>query len=246
MRTEWTRLDELIGEQERYDVACRKCPKFSALFRSCTVPIGSKLRACICASAELHLRRAAGATVLEVGCGESSFVRACVEAVGGHWVGLDPRAGKGSHHSSRSVGGQVAHLPFSDGAFAAVVGTQTIEHWEDPTSPVKDCDYRSAMEEVYRVLRPGGWIYFDAPVHLHGASEFILGDLEKIRSIFSFQEWEGLRVLTWRKRFAPLRPALPKKDEVEEWPGIIDAELIPGLRRQPMYVVAITANKPGR
>lgn len=45
-----------------------------------------------------------------------------------------------------------ASLPFRDGAFAWVVSTGAIHHWSTP---------RTALEEIYRVLVPGGsaWIY---------------------------------------------------------------------------------------
>jgi len=43
--------------------------------------------------------------------------------------------------------GDVASLPFPDASFDAVVSTFSLHHWQNPTK---------GLEEIYRVLRPGG------------------------------------------------------------------------------------------
>ncbi len=51
--------------------------------------------------------------------------------------------------------GSAAELPFADGEFDLVISTLSFHHWKQP---------EQALDEVYRVLRPGGeaWIY-DVP-----------------------------------------------------------------------------------
>jgi SAM-dependent methyltransferase len=43
--------------------------------------------------------------------------------------------------------GDVASLPFADASFDAVVSTFSLHHWQNPAK---------GLEEIYRVLRPGG------------------------------------------------------------------------------------------
>jgi SAM-dependent methyltransferase len=229
------------------EVACAACPKLARRPARCTVPFGSRLRSCICASSELHLRVPPGARVLEIGCGESSFARAVIESSGGRWVGLDPRAGKAGKDSVRSVGGLVQRLPFQGASFDAVCGTQTLEHWEDPLAPHGKLGYASTLAEIWRVLRPGGWIYLDAPIHLHGASEFVRGDLAAIRAIFAHQPWQGLRFTSWRRLHEPLAAHRAPAHERERWPRIVggDRKLLARLARQAAWILAIRAAKPG-
>lgn len=58
--------------------------------------------------------------------------------------------------------GDVAHLPFPDGAFDLIVSSMSQHHWND---------VRGGIREVRRVLRPGGraWIY-DARIALYRAT----------------------------------------------------------------------------
>jgi SAM-dependent methyltransferase len=182
--------------------------------------------------------------VLEIGCGESSFLRSCVESIGGEWIGIDPRAGKNSRESARSIGAQVAYLPFAENSFDIVAGTQTVEHWEDPLTPVKDCSYPKAMKEIRRVLKPGGMVYLDAPMHMHGAPEFILGDIEAIKKVFAYDPWDSLRYLTWRKDCSPLKPSYPVNRQTERWPAILGEKYSPSLKLEQIYLIAFSARKP--
>jgi SAM-dependent methyltransferase len=243
---DWNAL-ELDPRLALQDVPCTSCPKLALFPARCTMPHGSRLRACISASTELHLRGAADQLVLEVGCGESSFARAVVEAAGGRWVGLDARPGKGGKRSVRSIAGRVQRLPFASAAFDVVCGTQTIEHWTDPATPDSAAEPGIFLDEIYRVIKPGGWIYFDAPIHLHGSIEFVRGDLALIRRRFARHPWENLRMLSWRRVHAPLAPHFAPQVERARWEEFLPelgADERAAIAERPAWILAIRAEKP--
>jgi ubiquinone/menaquinone biosynthesis C-methylase UbiE/uncharacterized protein YbaR (Trm112 family) len=234
-------------EGDMRDVPCRLCPKFRSFPPHCIVPIGSRLRACVCASIEYNFHDVRGERVLEVGCGENPFTRTVVEHAGGEWIGLDPRAGKEGRKSVRNVGGEAQHLPFADGSFDIVMGVQTIEHWDRSQGANSKQEYMEGLSEVWRAVRPGGSIYFDAPIHLHGSPDFIRGNFEGIRRIFSYHPWENVQLVTWRKNHSPLRKKIASKIDRSKWPDIFhhDKAILSELKGKSSYVVAITAQKPG-
>ena len=45
------------------------------------------------------------------------------------------------------IGGSASHIPFKDKAFDMVISTGSIHHWKNPVA---------GLNEVYRVLKPGG------------------------------------------------------------------------------------------
>ena len=245
LASEWNDFSPVL-RGDIWEVSCRRCPKYRAFPPRCTVPVGSRLRSCVCASIEYHLRNVQDKLVLEIGCGENPFARRVIEQGGGRWLGLDPRPGSRGRLSTRSVAGQVKYLPFADAGFDAVVGIQTIEHWEDKYAEVEDCDYGAALSEVWRVLRPGGFVYFDAPIHLHGAPAFIIGDTERIKQIFSTRPWTNMRMLSWRRFHRPLRKKVAPRKERDRWPEVLghDQTLLKSLRGMSAWVLAIRAEKP--
>lgn len=100
-------------------------------------------------------------TILDVGCGDGQIGRALMRAHGSQVVGIDPTWNQITVAKERSVleDGSVMsvaragadRLPFADGSFDAVVACLVFEH-------IREVD--SAIEEVARVLRPGGRFSF--------------------------------------------------------------------------------------
>jgi 2-polyprenyl-6-hydroxyphenyl methylase/3-demethylubiquinone-9 3-methyltransferase len=108
-------------------------------------------------SATLARHAAAGARVLDLGCGEGPFVR-MLSGAGYRAAGCDiaqgalTRAGKGAY---ARIGDTLA-LPFRDSAFDAVWCTEVIEHVMEPLR---------LLSEASRVVKPGGVVVTTTPYH---------------------------------------------------------------------------------
>lgn len=95
---------------------------------------------------------ASAGRVLEVGTGEGQVARALVEAGCRFVVGVDPTAAQVLEAARRGGGPRFARaaaeeLPFASATFDAVVVCLVFEHLDD---------LDTALDEVARVLRPGG------------------------------------------------------------------------------------------
>jgi SAM-dependent methyltransferase len=97
--------------------------------------------------------------VLEIGCGTGEYTRPLAAATPATVVAVDvtPSALRIARVSLpvnvRLSGADVEHLPFSDGAFDAVVGNAVLHHLR------LEC----VVPELMRVLRPGGVLVFAEP-----------------------------------------------------------------------------------
>lgn len=97
------------------------------------------------------LRRAR--RILDVGCGSGVVTEEMAEAAHGRVFGLDISPGllalRPGRPRARYVAGDAFHLPFLDAAFD-IVTTHFVLMWlPDPAT---------AMREMRRVVRPGGWV----------------------------------------------------------------------------------------
>lgn len=166
--------------------------------------------------------------VLDLGCGDGHF--ASVAFTHKLDVGLDPwwgplqeareRAsadGRDVYHTLIHADG--ARMPFPDAHFATVVSNSVLEHIPD-VEPV--------VQEVARVLQPGGWFHFCVPgpnfrrflsvaraldiIGLRGPAEAYRGLFDRIsrhRYYNTPEEWTerlsraGLRVERWWSYFSP-------------------------------------------
>lgn len=107
-----------------------------------------------------RMQIAAGASVLDVGCGPATDTPALAALVGprGHVAGVDQDAAMVAEADRRAadagLAGRVEHrvgdataLPFADGRFDAVRCERLFQHLADPGQ---------ALREMMRVTRPGG------------------------------------------------------------------------------------------
>jgi len=202
-------------ENNEYIISCRNCPKLNAKKIKCSIPFGSPVRKCSTAAQEANLHSLYNKDLLEIGFGKHSVPRRLIKDVGGTWTGIEPllpqsqkaTIGKGGH-------GCVGNIPFPDCTFDIVTGIQSLEHWEEPLPDnIQVSDYVESLKEVHRVLKPGGSIYFDAPIHLHGHEMFIVGDIARIRNTFDEALWREISIERWRENYEPLaRYSTPEGD----------------------------------
>jgi len=99
-----------------------------------------------------------GAHLLNVGCGAGGF-SACAASAGVSVVSVDVSAEAVALTAARvpehvAAVAAAEWLPFTTASFDVVYCFSTLEHVEDP---------RRAVDEMLRVLRPGGALYLHAP-----------------------------------------------------------------------------------
>jgi SAM-dependent methyltransferase len=104
-----------------------------------------------------HLRP--GITILEIGCGTGYFTRELTQR-GADIVAIDVSPdlleiakAKSSAPNVRYEIQNACALTYSDATFDSVVGSSILHHLE----------IEEALREIYRVLKPGGTIYFTEP-----------------------------------------------------------------------------------
>jgi 2-polyprenyl-3-methyl-5-hydroxy-6-metoxy-1,4-benzoquinol methylase len=108
--------------------------------------------------------------LLDVGCYDGQFISRVID--GDTVVGLDVAHAalrQAAERGVRAVRGQVeAGLPFGSNSFATVVAAEVIEHVFDT---------QAVVEELTRVLAPGGWLALTTPnlVALSGRAQLVLG-----------------------------------------------------------------------
>jgi SAM-dependent methyltransferase len=230
-------------------IACRNCPEFDQVNTACSVGFGTPLRKCVVASIEAHFFNCAGLECLELGFGRFKLAKNLVIRSGGSWTGIDPAqpaANKAKLH--REGRGSAADIPFPEGTFDLVFGIQSFEHWGQKfTKGRQPTDYADCLNEISRVLKPGGKIYLDAPIHFHGHEMFIMGDLPRIRQLFRSDQWQDVAMQCWRQDFAPLAKYPPNPTVLQEWPIEIGSYSSEQVRHAEnfgsVWLLTITARK---
>ena len=230
-------------------ISCSECPKFTADDVSCSIPFGSPVRKCATAAQEANLHSLSGKDLLEIGFGKHSIPRRLVKSAGGTWTGIEPLLPTTKKATIGKSGfGHAADIPFPDCTFDVVVGIQSIEHWDEPL-PVASlkAGHAAGLEEIYRVLKPGGSIYFCAPIYFHGHEIFITRDIERIHQLFEPLPWKNVIFEMWRENYLPLERYQTPDSEVKKWEQSVSSyshELLEDiLANRSVSLLTIKANK---
>jgi SAM-dependent methyltransferase len=204
-------------------IRCAQCRKFDERKQDCSIGFGSPIRKCVSAAQEANLHSLAGKGLLEIGFGKHSIPRQLVTSAGGTWTGIEPMMERGKRAALGKGGfGHVADIPFDDETFDIVVGIQTLEHWSEPLpDSTLETGYEKGLREVHRVLKPGGSVYFDAPIHLHGDERFIMGDLDRIAALFDGSMWSDVRIEKWRQDYEPLQRYPTPEADLRTWSSAV-------------------------
>jgi 2-polyprenyl-3-methyl-5-hydroxy-6-metoxy-1,4-benzoquinol methylase len=108
--------------------------------------------------------------VLDVGCWDGQFTSQIVEPQGVVGIDVSLRALRAAAtRGFLPLRAQVeAALPFQDGTFATVIAAEIIEHVFDT---------QAVLNELARVLQPGGWLAITTPnlVALSGRAQLLVG-----------------------------------------------------------------------
>lgn len=189
------------------------------------------------------------ANALDVGCGEGRFCR-MLKAAGIAATGIDPTPAMLDVARARDPSGdyrlgRAEALEFADASFDLVVSYITL---------VDIPDFRAAIREMARVLRPGGallmanltgyisacidkgWVKGSEGEYLHYPVDNYLGEFPL------WFEWSGIRIVNWHRPLdaymtAFLDAGLSLKFFAEPAPASGDADHRERARRVPWFVV---------
>ncbi|MGW1882422.1 class I SAM-dependent methyltransferase [Streptomyces sp. NPDC001970] len=133
------------------------------------------------------IRGTTGATILDIGCGDGTAAATAATALAGHTiVGVDwsqdalRRAATRLTHTVRGELGGTG-LPFATGSADAVLFSEVIEHLVDPDA---------ALDELRRVLRPGGHLMLSTPNLAAWYNRLLL--LAGVQPVFSEVSMRGI------------------------------------------------------
>ena len=230
-------------------ISCKNCPSFNASQKKCNINFGTPLRKCVVSSIEAHFHDCNNKDVLEISFGRFKLAKNLIKRSGGTWTGVEPRRPKSETPVIGKGGyGHATHVPFPDQTFDKVFAVQSLEHWGQRAGGVREpSSYPDCIAEINRVLKPGGTIYLDAPVHFHGNEMLIMGDVEKIRSLFSLDQWKNVQIQKWREDYDPLPRYTPSENEFQDWEIEItnypEEQVAEAKKNGVVWLIVITAEK---
>src|SRR3954451_23818224 len=139
------------------------------------IPEGAEPESFAARRAWLLERVAAGATVLDLGCGAGE-VGAALREHGGGGAAVDAAARTVRRAGDAQLVAPEAPLPFGDGSFDVAWLGETLEHLVDPVG---------TLHEGRRVLRPRGAFLATTPDHPPDLLRALAGDAARFAEHFS-------------------------------------------------------------
>lgn len=188
---------------------------------------------------------AGGREVLDAGCGVGWGTGRLLEAGATRAVGLDIDSAAIDSAALRApeaefVRGDLMELPFEAASFDLVVSFEAIEHVTDP---------QRALDEMRRVLRPGGWLVISSPnrgVYPAGnpfhVSELSSDELElslcsRFEHVTLYRQRDHIAsLLTDDRGFGTEGPTVPIEAVVRKLSG--------GAPGEETYTVAVAGDQP--
>ncbi len=211
---------------------CFKCLYLNVELSECSIshPPKRALRSCLKAINTKYVEMIQkNDKVLELGCGSWSPIYEYCKSSGIEWHGIDILKEYMGKPTIASKIGSVENIPYNEATFDFVIGNQTMEHWEE-----NNVHLQKGLSEVFRVLKPGGKMLMNVPIHYHGGPEFIKGDLRKHKNYLN-NFCDKIEFETWRKYPAPLPENLYLQSLF--W--------FSSLRKSNAYILDIVAEKMG-
>jgi len=182
---------------------CQDCIHLDEEKKECSIKEGSPIRKCIIAINMNFISEAKKInekfSVLDVGCGKWSYIKEHAPPLM-EWHGIDVKEEYSTGEKTIATKiGSVSDIPYPEENFDFVFSNQSIEHWQE-----YGVSFQEGLDEINRVLKKGGALWINFPIHLHGNPLFVKGDEEKILSLFKEKDWSIDTVERWRKDHHPL------------------------------------------
>ncbi|MBU0763367.1 MAG: class I SAM-dependent methyltransferase [Bacteroidetes bacterium] len=143
---------------------------------------------------ELLTEDIAGKKLLDAGSGTGWFSKAACERgaiVTSMDLGENLLAQVAKKCKSERIIGSILEIPFEENTFDYVVSSEVIEHTPDPLA---------AIDELYRVLKPGGIMVLTTPNRFWFFSIWIADKL-KLRPYEGYENWVSWRALKRKTKY---------------------------------------------
>ena len=188
-----TTVDDVTSWREYYESKAGELDEHAATYGS-SVPLARLFYETRRNGVVSHLPAGPIARAVDLGCGIGEYLEP-LAARAAATVAVDLAAGYlrtavGRYPQAAPAQADAARLPFADASLDLLLTTEVIEHLERPTT---------LLDEVTRVVRPGGWVVISTPNPL--TPHDLLYRVKRRRRGYTVNEHPGL-MLPWQLRRA--------------------------------------------